>query len=71
MTPIAVTFDTRVTSAVHDEARELWTVTTDTGETVDTQFLIIANGCLLVIPQPRQPDATSADTTRRPPKTHP
>ena len=41
-----ITFDTRVSSAIYDEARERWTVTTDTGETVDTQFLIMATGCL-------------------------
>jgi cyclohexanone monooxygenase len=41
-----ITFDTRVTSAVYDEARERWTVTTDTGETVDAQFFITATGCL-------------------------
>ncbi|MEJ2867706.1 NAD(P)/FAD-dependent oxidoreductase [Actinomycetospora sp. OC33-EN08] len=41
-----ITFDTRVTAAVYDEARERWTVTTDGGESVDTQFLIMATGCL-------------------------
>lgn len=41
-----ITFDTRVTSAVYDEDRERWTVTTDTGEVVDTRFLIMATGCL-------------------------
>src|SRR5690606_29392894 len=43
-----ITFDTRVTAAHYDEDRRRWTVTTDgpTGETIATQFLIMATGCL-------------------------
>jgi cation diffusion facilitator CzcD-associated flavoprotein CzcO len=41
-----ITFETRVASAVLDDARERWTVTTDSGETVDCQFVIMATGCL-------------------------
>jgi cation diffusion facilitator CzcD-associated flavoprotein CzcO len=50
-----ITFETRVTSAVYDEARERWTVTTDTGEVVDTQFLITATGCLSLSKLPEVP----------------
>jgi cyclohexanone monooxygenase len=45
--------DTRVTSAVFDEATGRWTVTTDRGGTISTAFLVMATGCLSV---PRLPD---------------
>lgn len=41
-----VTFRTRVVSTVYDDATGRWRVDTDTGETVDAQFLIMATGCL-------------------------
>jgi cation diffusion facilitator CzcD-associated flavoprotein CzcO len=41
-----ITFSTRVTSAVFDEAAERWDVTTDTGEQVRARFCIMATGCL-------------------------
>ncbi|SFN42667.1 cyclohexanone monooxygenase [Pseudonocardia ammonioxydans] len=41
-----VTFNTRVGSADYDEAAGRWRVATDTGETVDAQYLIMATGCL-------------------------
>jgi cyclohexanone monooxygenase len=41
-----ITFSTRVVSAVYDDAAQRWRVDTDTGETVDAQFLIMASGCL-------------------------
>jgi cation diffusion facilitator CzcD-associated flavoprotein CzcO len=41
-----ITFSTRVVSAVYDDAAQRWRVDTDTGETVDAQFLIMATGCL-------------------------
>ncbi|MBW0102060.1 NAD(P)/FAD-dependent oxidoreductase [Pseudonocardia sp. KRD291] len=50
-----ITFETRVTSAAYDEGRERWLVTTDTGETVDTQFLIMATGCLSASKLPEVP----------------
>lgn len=41
-----ITFRTRVVSTVYDEAAGRWRVDTDTGETVDAQYLIMATGCL-------------------------
>ena len=41
-----ITFETRVSSAVYDESTQRWRVDTDTGETVDAQYLIMATGCL-------------------------
>ncbi|GAA1393762.1 NAD(P)/FAD-dependent oxidoreductase [Pseudonocardia kongjuensis] len=41
-----ITFRTRVVSAVFDEATSRWRVDTDTGESVDAQYLIMATGCL-------------------------
>jgi cation diffusion facilitator CzcD-associated flavoprotein CzcO len=41
-----IRFDTRVTSAHHDEAANLWRVTTAAGETLTAKFLITAVGCL-------------------------
>lgn len=38
--------NTRVTAAAWDEGRGRWTVETDTGETYDVQFLILATGAL-------------------------
>lgn len=52
-----VTFSTRVTAATYDEGTHRWTVTTDTGETIDTQFLIMATGCLSVSKEPEVPGA--------------
>lgn len=39
-------FSTTITSAVFDEDRERWTVTTDTGEVIDTQYVIACTGML-------------------------
>jgi len=41
-----IRFNTRVASAHHDAAANLWRVTTDSGETLSAQFLITAVGCL-------------------------
>ncbi|MBX8686135.1 NAD(P)-binding protein [Mycobacterium sp. 20091114027_K0903767] len=41
-----ITFETRVTSAVLDEQRLRWNITTDTGETVDARFVVMATGPL-------------------------
>jgi acetone monooxygenase (methyl acetate-forming) len=41
-----IQFSTTVTSAVYDEARGRWLAHTDTGETVDTQFLVTCCGML-------------------------
>ncbi|MFE4501931.1 flavin-containing monooxygenase [Rhodococcus sp. NPDC056743] len=42
----AITFGTRVTSARFDETTGLWTITTDDGKTVTSQWLIMATGAL-------------------------
>lgn len=41
-----ISFETRVTAAVLDEATLRWTVTTDTGETIDARFVVMATGPL-------------------------
>jgi cyclohexanone monooxygenase/acetone monooxygenase len=41
-----IQFRTTVTSARYDEDRERWTVTTDRGQTIDTQFLVTCAGML-------------------------
>jgi cation diffusion facilitator CzcD-associated flavoprotein CzcO len=41
-----ITVNTRVTSAVLDEQTLRWTVTTDTGETVNARFCLMATGAL-------------------------
>ena len=41
-----ITFGTRVTGAQYDEDAGRWTVSTDSGERLDTQFVIMATGCL-------------------------
>ncbi len=41
-----ITFGTRVESAVFDEARLHWTVTTDAGEVMTARFVVMATGCL-------------------------
>jgi cation diffusion facilitator CzcD-associated flavoprotein CzcO len=52
-----ITFDTRVVSAVYDEAGRRWRVDTASGEIIDTQFLIMATGCLSVSKAPEVPGA--------------
>jgi cation diffusion facilitator CzcD-associated flavoprotein CzcO len=39
-------FETRVTSAIFDEATERWTIATDQGDTVSAQYTVMATGCL-------------------------
>ncbi|WP_049823441.1 NAD(P)/FAD-dependent oxidoreductase [Bradyrhizobium sp. WSM2254] len=46
-------FKTRIVRAVWDEARKLWTVTTDRGETVEATYCVMATGPLSV---PRDPE---------------
>lgn len=41
-----ISFSTMITSAVFDEDRNRWTVTTDKGEVYDTQFLVTCGGML-------------------------
>lgn len=57
-----ITFNTRVTSAVYNEGTgKSWQVHTDTGETIATQFLILATGCLSV---PSKPSVPGIETFR-------
>jgi cyclohexanone monooxygenase len=51
----AFTFDTCVTGAHYDEARERWRVQTDRGETLDARYLITAVGCLSAAQVPQIP----------------
>jgi cation diffusion facilitator CzcD-associated flavoprotein CzcO len=49
----------RVKSAHYDEAANLWTLTTEAGETLHTQFFITAVGCLSAANIPRIPGLES------------
>jgi cyclohexanone monooxygenase len=52
-----VTLDTRVTDAAYSDVTRRWTVTTDTGEVIDAQFVIMATGCLSSSKAPEIPGA--------------
>jgi cyclohexanone monooxygenase len=54
-----IQFQTRVTSAVFDEAASRWAVTTDRGDRVDARYCIMATGCLSA---PRRPDFEGLDS---------
>lgn len=41
-----IQFNTTIKSAVYDEASKRWTLTTDSGQTIDTQFFITCTGML-------------------------
>ncbi|HZZ86743.1 MAG TPA: NAD(P)/FAD-dependent oxidoreductase, partial [Caulobacteraceae bacterium] len=43
-----IQLETRVTSAVFDEATRRWTVTTDRGDEVSARYCVMATGCLSV-----------------------
>jgi len=49
----SISFRTSVTSAVFDDAHDVWHVTTDRGETVSATFVIAATGILSVPSTPR------------------
>jgi cation diffusion facilitator CzcD-associated flavoprotein CzcO len=51
-------FNTRVTSAVWDETRKLWTVTTNRGDTFEAPYCIMATGPLSI---PKDPDVPGID----------
>ena len=55
----AIQFDTRVTSAVFDEAADRWVVATDRGDTVSARFIVMAVGCLSAA---KQPEVEGVDT---------
>jgi cation diffusion facilitator CzcD-associated flavoprotein CzcO len=46
-------FNTRVTRAAWDEARQLWTVTTDRGDTYEAPYCVMATGPLSI---PKEPE---------------
>jgi len=48
-----IQFDTRVRSAVFDEASALWTLTTSTDEVFVAPFCVMATGCLSATNRPR------------------
>ncbi|MGY5078535.1 flavin-containing monooxygenase [Streptomyces nigrescens] len=52
-----ITLRTRVTGAVYDEGGHTWQVTTDTGETVITRFVVLATGCMSAVKEPDIPGA--------------
>ncbi|AWN31527.1 NAD(P)/FAD-dependent oxidoreductase [Streptomyces sp. NEAU-S7GS2] len=52
-----ITLRTRVTGAVYDEGGHTWQVTTDTGETVTTRFVVLATGCMSAVKEPDIPGA--------------
>lgn len=54
-----ITFNTRVTSAVFDDAAVRWTVNTDTGESVNARFCVMATGPLSAALTPDFPGLSS------------
>ncbi|MBP2400558.1 flavin-containing monooxygenase [Streptomyces syringium] len=54
-----VVLRTRVTRAVYNEDSHIWQVTTDTGETVTTRFVVLATGCMSAV---KEPDIPGVDT---------
>jgi cyclohexanone monooxygenase len=55
----AITFGTRVRSAVYDEVADQWRVSTSQGEEVSARFLVLATGCLSAT---NVPDIPGLDT---------
>lgn len=53
-----IQFNTRVTSAVWDEARKLWVVTTNRGEQYEAPYCVMATGPLSI---PKDPDVPGLD----------
>ena len=58
-----IQLNTRVVSAVFDDAANLWTVTTDTGDVVKATFCIMATGCLSTA---KTPDVLGLDSFKGP-----
>ncbi len=54
-----ISFDTRVTSAIYDDAAKVWRVETDGGTTITARFCIMATGALSAA---RQPDIRGLDS---------
>jgi cyclohexanone monooxygenase len=54
-----IAFETRVTSAVFDDATALWTIETDRGDRLTARWCVMATGCLSV---PRAPKIEGEET---------
>jgi len=54
-----IQLNTRVSSAIFDEARDSWKVATASGEVFSARFVIMATGCLSVTKQPNFPGLES------------
>ncbi len=54
-----IQFETRVTSAIFDEASARWRIATDSGEQLSAAYCIMATGCLSA---PRRPDFAGLDS---------
>jgi len=54
-----IAFETRVTSAVWDAGRAVWTVRTDRGDVIEARFCVMATGCLSAA---RMPDIPGRDS---------
>ncbi|EHR50311.1 putative flavoprotein involved in K+ transport [Saccharomonospora marina XMU15] len=52
-----IRFETRVTCARFDEQDSMWTVGTDTGDTLRARYLVLATGCLSAVHTPDIPGA--------------
>ena len=48
-----IQFETRVTSAVFDEASERWSIGTERGDQIEARYCVMATGCLSVPNMPR------------------
>lgn len=55
----SIQLNTTVTTASYDEGRAVWSITTDRGEHVEAQFLVVAEGPISV---PSLPDIPGVDT---------
>ena len=56
-----ICFDTRVTAAEWDEARAVWTVALDSGESIEGRFCILAGGAISV---PKPPEIDGIESFR-------
>ncbi len=56
-----IQFNTRVTAAAYDDARQRWIVETDAGDRLSAQFCIMATGCLS---KPKWPEIAGRESFR-------
>ena len=54
-----IKFETKIVSAIYDEAANLWTVRTDKGDAITCHYLVTTVGCLSV---PKDPDFEGLDS---------